>query len=500
MPGASRARRSFADDLKENEVLYAAEWPCRHDRLRFFLGSTIPPSLRLRCCGYLPRWKIFHPFSKSKRWSRRKILHRRVRLDRAWGRDPDGPISSHYGPWNIWKFWQSPKGDYAGRSAIGESFSTCRSTETPIGGCLFPLGTLKNFQSPTSDRGGKSLVRGCFSTERGQRDPRPAFSSTVTSLPPERSDHSRKCQVRGCVPYGPRERIRDRRLFRSDTFFQKFSKSKRWLHRKICDRRVVLDQPVEKYRDRRVFRSDTFFQKFSKSKRWLHWKICDRRVVLDRPVEKYRDRRLFRSEDTFSKKCSKSKKKKKKKLLTHYHRSKALVEIDISMSSPGRGPSETSSWLFFFSFFPIVQFLRAKRAPVSPRRSVKISARSVHALWLKVEKTASRHLFLPFFVFFGLFRTRKRLSRHPLAISDREEPRSLRYRPASRLDSSTPKKKSPRPDCPWFFYPIRKARWRICATVDGFWRFPTCHRLRPGTVRRAFWRWIRFCNYIPQMS
>ena len=103
---------------------------------------------------------------------------------------------------------------------------------------------------------------------------------------------------------------------------------------------------------------------------------------------------------------------------------------------------------FFFSFFSIVQFLRAKRAPVSPRRSVKISARSVHALWLKVEKTASRHLFLPFFVFLGLFRMRKRLSRHPLAISDREEPRSLRYRPASRLDLSTPKKKSPCPDWP----------------------------------------------------
>ena len=70
-----------------------------------------------------------------------------------------------------------------------------RQTETPIGGCLFPLGTLKNFQSPTSDRGGKSLVRGCFSTERGQRDPRPAFSSTVTSLPPEKGDSSRESAI-----------------------------------------------------------------------------------------------------------------------------------------------------------------------------------------------------------------------------------------------------------------------------------------------------------------
>ena len=392
-----------------------------------------PPSLRLRCCGCLPRWKICHPFSKSKRWSRRKIRHRRVRLDRAWGRDPDGRISSHYGPWNVLKFWQSPKGDYAGRSAIGQSFSTCRSTETPIGGCLFPLGTLKNFQSPTSDRGGKSLVRGCFSTERGQRDPRPAFSSTVTSLPPERGDHGRKCQVRGCVPYGPRERIRDRR------------------------------------------------------------------VVLDRPVENYRDRRLFRSEDTFSKKFSKSKKKKKKSY-SHITTVRKLSSRPTFLSHRQDEVRVRPRPGFFFSFFSIVQFLRAKRAPVSPRRSVKISARSVHALWLKVEKTASRHLFLPFFVSFGLFRTTKRLSRHPLAISDREEPRSLRYRPASRLDSSTPKKKSPRPDWPWFFYPIWKARWRICATVDGFWRFPTCHRLRWGSVRRAFWRWIRFCNYIPQMS
>ena len=91
-------------------------------------------------------------------------------------------------------------------------------------------------------------------------------------------------------------------------------------------------------------------------KRWLHRKICDRRVILDRPVEKYRDRRVFRSEDAFSKKFSKSKKKKKKKWLTHYHRSKALVETDISIASPGRGPSETSSWLFFFLFFRSCNF------------------------------------------------------------------------------------------------------------------------------------------------
>ena len=67
----------------------------------------------------------------------------------------------------------------------------------------------------------------------------------------------------------------------------------------------------------------------------------------------------------FSKKCSKSKKKKKKKLLTHYHRSKALVETDISITSPGRGPSETSSWLFFFFFFDRAIFTRKTCTGVS---------------------------------------------------------------------------------------------------------------------------------------
>ena len=149
----------------------------------------------------------------------------------------------------------------------------------------------------------------------------------------------------------------------------------------------------------------------------------------------------------FSKKCSKSKKKKKKSYL-HITTVRKLSSRPTFLSHRQDEVRVRPRPGFFFSFFSIVQFLRAKRAPVSPRRSVKISARSVHALWLKVEKTASRHLFLPFFVFLGLFRMRKRLSRHPLAISDREEPRSLRYRPASRLDLSTPKKKSPRPDWP----------------------------------------------------
>ena len=58
----------------------------------------------------------------------------------------------------------------------------------------------------------------------------------------------------------------------------------------------------------------------------------------------------------FFQKIFKVQKKKKKKLLTHYHRSKALVETDISIASPGRGPSETSSWLFFFLFFRSCNF------------------------------------------------------------------------------------------------------------------------------------------------
>ena len=38
---------------------------------------------------------------------------------------------------------------------------------------------------------------------------------------------------------------------------------------------------------------------------------------------------------------------KKKKFPQYYPRSKALDESDISIASPGRGPSRTSSWLFF---------------------------------------------------------------------------------------------------------------------------------------------------------
>ena len=60
-----------------------------------------------------------------------------------------------------------------------------------------------------------------------------------------------------------------------------------------------------------------------------------------------------------------SPKKKKKRLLTHYHRSKALVETDISIASPGRGPSETSSWLFFFFFFHRAIFTRKTCTGVS---------------------------------------------------------------------------------------------------------------------------------------
>ena len=128
------------------------------------------------------------------------------------------------------KYFQSPKGDPTGKSLVRRCFSAERGQRDHRPPMVLDR-TRPN--RPSSADGSRpsvtkeTLVRGCFSTERGQRDPRPAFSSTVTSLPPERGDHGRKCQVRGCVPYGPRERIRDRRLFRSDTFFQKCSKSKR---------------------------------------------------------------------------------------------------------------------------------------------------------------------------------------------------------------------------------------------------------------------------------
>ena len=52
-------------------------------------------------------------------------------------------------------------------------------------------------------------------------------------------------------------------------------------------------------------------------------------------------------EPTLPKNLQSPKWKKKKKFPQYYPRSKALVESDISIASPGRGPSRTSSWLFF---------------------------------------------------------------------------------------------------------------------------------------------------------
>ena len=52
-------------------------------------------------------------------------------------------------------------------------------------------------------------------------------------------------------------------------------------------------------------------------------------------------------EPTLPKNLQSPKWKKKKKFPQYYPRSKALDESDISIASPGRGPSRTSSWLFF---------------------------------------------------------------------------------------------------------------------------------------------------------
>ena len=207
------------------------------------------------------------------------------------------------------KFWQSPKGDYAGISVIGDLFSTCRSRNTAIGGSsgrtlfqkilkvrkvitlehprsadpfgpsigtrpqwanLFPLRTLKYFEILTKS---KRWLRWKIRNRR-----------VVLDLPVERPSWARLFPLRTLK------------------YYEILTKSKRWLRSKIRNRRVVLDLPVERPSWARPFPLWTLkcFEILTKSKRWLHWKIRNRRVVLDLPVEKYLDRRVFWS-DTFSK-------------------------------------------------------------------------------------------------------------------------------------------------------------------------------------------------------
>jgi len=73
------------------------------------------------------------------------------------------------------------------------------------------------------------------------------------------------------------------------------------------------------------------------------------RISLDRQVERDCQPAHFPPtvEPTLPKNLQSPKKKKKKKFPQYYPRSKALVESDISIASPGRGPSRTSSRLFF---------------------------------------------------------------------------------------------------------------------------------------------------------
>ena len=250
--------------------------------------------------------------------------HRRVILELPVERDPDCRVSSHYGLWNSLKFWQSPKGDYAGRSAIGESFSTWQSRDLHgrVSSHCGLWNILKFWQSPKGDYAGRFAFGELFSTCRSRNTAiGGSFGRTLFQKIFKVQKVITLGNPRPADPFGPSIGTRPRwaNLFplRTLKYFEILTKSKRWLRWKTRNRRVVLYLPVERPSWARLFppRTLKYFEILTKSKRWLRWKIRNRRVILDRPVGKYRNRRVFRSEDTFSKKFSKSKKKKTKSYL-----------------------------------------------------------------------------------------------------------------------------------------------------------------------------------------
>ena len=83
-------------------------------------------------------------------------------------RGKESAIGASFGPTLFSKNFQSPKGDYTGKSAIGESFSTGRSRNTAIGASFGPTLFSKNVQSPKGDYTGKSAIGESFSTGRSR--------------------------------------------------------------------------------------------------------------------------------------------------------------------------------------------------------------------------------------------------------------------------------------------------------------------------------------------
>ena len=338
----------------------------------------------------------------------------------------------------------------------------------PLAG-LFSPRTLKYFQSPRGDPTGKSLVRRCFSTERGQRDPRPAFCSTVTSLPPEKGDHSRKCQVRGVFP-----RVRGKESAIGKSF------STGWWKQTAI--------------------SGSFgWTLFSKNFQSPRGDYAGRSAI----GESFSTGRLRNTtiggafgQTLFSKNFQSPKKKKKKS----YRHITTIRKLSLRPTFLSHRQDE----------------VRVRPRPGFFFRSCNFYAQNVHpclldALW-KFRHDSSRRSgskwkipppgtsFCHFSFFLASFGRGKDFLANLWQFPTKRNRDLFDGTRRCWLDSSTPKIKSPCPDWPWFFYPIWKARWQICATIHGFWWIPTCHGVRLGTVRRAFWCWIQFFKYIPKMS
>ena len=175
-----------------------------HPRSADPFGPSI--GTRPRWANLFPLWtlKYFEILTKSKRWLRWKIRNRRVVLDLPVEKYRDRRV---FRSDTFSKNFQSPKGDYAGTSAIGRSVWTKPRDKTPMGESL-----------PTTD------LKIFWNFDKVQK--------VITLEDPQSASCSR--------PAG-REIPRSAGLSVGH-FFKTFSKSKKWLRWNIRDRQIRLNR------------------------------------------------------------------------------------------------------------------------------------------------------------------------------------------------------------------------------------------------------------------
>ena len=205
--------------LKYFEILTKSKrslrWKIRNRRVVHDLPVERPSWARLFPLRTL---KYFEILTKSKRWLRWNLRNRRVVLDLPVEKYRDRRVFQSD---NFSKNFQSPKGDYAGTSAIGRSVWTEHRDKTPMGESL-----------STTD------LEIFWNFDKVQK--------VITLEHPRSAD-----------PFGPSIATRPRwaNLFplRTLKYFEILTKSKRSLRWKIRNRRVVHDLPLERPSWARLF-------------------------------------------------------------------------------------------------------------------------------------------------------------------------------------------------------------------------------------------------------